>query len=333
MRIRLIFVVWPFIKDFKTDTVREMNLPIKLQLSDEFLLPEEICNYKVDTRMKQIWAVELDLLSEFIKVCNVHKLRYYLYAGSMLGAVRHKGVIPWDNDIDVIMPREDYNKLLTIGPKVFEKPYYFQNMATEEGKYIYFYSKLCNSHTTARSEEDYAAGQNCGIFIDIFTLDNLPDGNFARNLHLFRLRTITKMARFCCPHTFPAKQGVVKNVKMHLNHLLYYLMGKPSPESLFCRFNKVAGSYSKKNTKMCADLGFGYHANCTWNREDWKQTKEVPFNTIQAIIPVKYDVILRKQYGDYMQYPPIDQRQCHEYYDFDAETPYKDYFQRKKMNH
>ena len=115
--------------------------------------------------------------------------------------------------------REDYNKLLTIGPKVFEKPYYFQNMATEEGKYIYFYSKLCNSHTTARSEEDYAAGQNCGIFIDIFTLDNLPDGNFARNLHLFRLRTITKMARFCCPHTFPAKQGVVKNVKMQLNHL------------------------------------------------------------------------------------------------------------------
>ena len=283
--------------------------------------------------MKKIWAVELDLLNEFIKVCIENKLTYYLYSGSMLGAVRHSGMIPWDNDIDVIMPREDYNKLLKIGTTAFEKPYYFQNMETEQGKYIYFYSKLCNSQTTARSTEDYEAGQNCGIFIDIFTLDNLPDGKFARKLYLFRLNTITKMARFCCHHAFPAKHGIVRKANSLLNYILYYLMGKPSPESLFRRFNNIAGSYRKKNTKMCADLGFGYHEKYSWSCKDWGETMHIPFNMIQAIIPVEYDVILRKQYGDYLQFPPAGQRQCHEYYDFDAETPYKDYFERKNVNH
>lgn len=306
-----------------------MKLPIKLQPSQKFLQDEEICSYRVDTRMKEIWAVEIDLLNEFIKVCTANKLKYYLYSGSMLGAVRHGGIIPWDNDIDVIMPRDDYNKLLEIGPNAFDSPYYFQNMATEKGKYIYFYSKLCNSQTTARSDEDFEAGQNCGIFIDIFTLDNLPNGKYVRQFYLFRLKTITKMARFCCHHAFPSKHGVIPKTKMLFNHCLYFLMGKPSPELLFRKYNKVAGLYKDYNTEMCADLGFGYHAQYSWKRQDWEQTKQVPFNMIQAIVPINYNTILTTEYGDYMQYPPQEQRVCHEYYDFDAETPYKEYFERK----
>ena len=84
---------------------------INLVLEDSFFEEEIRSGYTVSSEMKKIWAVELDLLNEFSKVCQKHQLKWFVHAGTLLGAIRHKGFIPWDDDIDVVMPRADYEKL------------------------------------------------------------------------------------------------------------------------------------------------------------------------------------------------------------------------------
>ena len=87
---------------------------IKLSLPEGFLEEEVRCDYTVSKEMKKVWAVELDLLSEFQRVCKLHNIKYAVWAGTMLGAIRHKGFIPWDDDIDVSMPRPDIERLIQL---------------------------------------------------------------------------------------------------------------------------------------------------------------------------------------------------------------------------
>ncbi|MDR2410347.1 MAG: LicD family protein, partial [Bacteroidales bacterium] len=143
---------------------------------EEYLKEEVRDNYFVSSDMKKVWYIELDILKEFIKVCNKYNLRYFADGGTLLGAIRHKGFIPWDDDIDIAMLREDYDKLVKIGPKEFKHPYFFQTPYTD--KYYYQgHAKIRNSNTTGISRHEFNKKFNRGIFIDIFPLDNIPDHN------------------------------------------------------------------------------------------------------------------------------------------------------------
>ena len=99
---------------------------------------EIICGYEVSAKMKRIWAMELNMVKRFVEVCDQYGLRYSIMGGTLLGAVRHRGFIPWDNDIDLAMPRKDFDKLLEIGPTAFEKPLFFQTPVTEQGRFFLF---------------------------------------------------------------------------------------------------------------------------------------------------------------------------------------------------
>ena len=126
-------------------------LPIKIALPEGFLEEEVRCGYTVSVEMKKLWAVELDLLAEFDRVCRKHGLTYFVDSGTLLGAVRHKGFIPWDDDIDVAMFREDYRKLPRIAAQEFQHPYFFQTPFTDPGL-VMGGSRLRNSDTTLISD-------------------------------------------------------------------------------------------------------------------------------------------------------------------------------------
>ena len=96
-----------------------------------FLEEELRSGYLVSSKMKKIWAVQLDLLEQIKHVCSRYHLTYYADSGTLLGAVRHKGYIPWDDDIDIVMKRSDYNKLIEIAPIEFKKPYFLQSAHSE----------------------------------------------------------------------------------------------------------------------------------------------------------------------------------------------------------
>ena len=117
-------------------------------LPESFFEEEVICDFKVDLTRKKLWAISLDLLFKFDEICRKHHLNYSLAYGSLLGAIRHHGIIPWDDDVDVFMLREDYEVLKTLKDE-FQPPYFLQ-IPGEDG-YLYSYAKVRNSNTTALS--------------------------------------------------------------------------------------------------------------------------------------------------------------------------------------
>ena len=144
-----------------------------MYFEDKFFEAEERCGYHISEKMKKVWAVELKLLDYFDQLCREHNLRYYIAYGTLLGAVRHQGFIPWDDDIDVVMFRDDYEKLKVIAGEVVEYPYFFQNSYTDT--MIWAFAKLRDSRTTAIEFPDFPSEFHQGIFIDIFPLDDVPD--------------------------------------------------------------------------------------------------------------------------------------------------------------
>lgn len=147
----------------------------ELLLDEAFYKAEVRSDYYVSEEMKHIWAVGLDLWQQFDSVCRKHNLKYYAAYGTLLVAVRHKGFIPWDDDIDLCMMRDDYEKLKLVAKDEFKKPYYFQDWYNSCGR-TWCFSKLRNSSTTAIEFPDKGKEFNQGMFIDINALDEFDDG-------------------------------------------------------------------------------------------------------------------------------------------------------------
>lgn len=117
-------------------------LPIKLELTPDFFNEKTECGYTVKHDMKELWAVELDLLNELLKCCKKQNIRVFAAFGTLIGAVRHNGFIPWDDDIDVWMLREDYNRFLRTAD--FSDPYFLQTEETDIG-FSRAFARLRNS--------------------------------------------------------------------------------------------------------------------------------------------------------------------------------------------
>mgnify|MGYP003300038460 CR=1 FL=1 len=147
---------------------------LKIKLPNSFFEEEERCGYVTSREMKQLWAVELDLLCELDRVCKKLKIRYFLDGGTLLGAARDGRFIPWDDDVDTTMLREDYDKLLKYGPQEFQEPYFLQNAYTDDD-YRRGMCQLRRSDTTAilKKEVEKHLPFNQGVFIDIFPLDGI----------------------------------------------------------------------------------------------------------------------------------------------------------------
>ena len=127
----------------------------------------------MDTKLRQLQLIELDILKEFVRICEKHSLQYYLIGGTLLGAVRHKGFIPWDDDIDVAMPRKDYEKFAVISKSELQPEYFYQNSTTDSG-YFLTYAKLRRNNSFFYEERFINSHFHKGIFIDIFPLDFCP---------------------------------------------------------------------------------------------------------------------------------------------------------------
>lgn len=138
-----------------------------------FFEEEVRCDHLITKEMKKVWAAEMNILEEFDKICSAHHLRYYVAYGTLLGAVRHQGFIPWDDDIDVWMFREDYETLKKIAAQEVRAPYFFQDTYTDT--MLWAFSKIRDSRTTAIENFNIPKSFNQGMFIDIFPLDDVPD--------------------------------------------------------------------------------------------------------------------------------------------------------------
>ncbi|MBR6985671.1 MAG: LicD family protein [Ruminococcus sp.] len=305
-------------------------IDIKLQLPDGFLNEEERCGYKITSKMKEVWAVQLDLLVEFDRVCKKHNIKYFASGGTMLGAVRHKGYIPWDDDIDLMMFRSDYNKLCEIASNEFEAPYFFQTEYTDNGS-LRGHAQLRNSLTTAILKTEYKKKYrfNQGIFIDIFPLDAVTDDKVAFNNQYKQAMKYKKIMHRCASITTRYSVPEKNNIKSIIKSVLHKTVGGFvcscfSPTKYYKLFEEECQRYNSQNTKLISTLSFQFNNKQHFKyREDYMELIDVPFEFISIPIGKNYDHALKERYGNYKEF--VVGTSCHGDVILDVDIPYTEY--------
>ena len=245
----------------------------------------------------------INILDEFILLCKKNNLKYSLLGGSLLGAIRHQGIIPWDDDIDVGMPRSDYNKFINIANKSLKKKYKITSIYNDDS-FCYPFTKLYDTETTLIEFKDYPYIN--GIYIDIFPLDGIPkDLNIRRKI----IPSIQKR-RDAAGFLAKAEFSINYKLKHFPAFLLYHLLYKNSHSAL----------------KECEELAQKYEINKehdiinhygAWGEKEISDyswffpLKEYIFEGRKVWGPNNYDAYLKKMYGDYMTPPPMDKRKSH----------------------
>ncbi|MCM1387198.1 MAG: LicD family protein [Bacillus sp. (in: Bacteria)] len=288
---------------------------------DESFLKEEVrWDFKVDRKRKKVWSVAINLLEQLDIVCKKYDIPYYVYYGTLLGAVRHKGFIPWDDDIDVVMFRQDYEKFQEIAPKEFKAPYFFQNSYNDQ--MLWFFSKIRDSRTTAI--EFSVKNFNQGMFIDIFPLDDVPDGvheEFSTVLEVQRdiKRTIYNPKQLLLDY----EQG--KQFTLDIDILLDLI--KMDRSQRLKEFETLSLSYAgqSENVNYILDELSGEGGKSV-KREWFQETVYLPFEHIKVPAPAEYDKILTQCYGDYMT--PVKGGTGHENIILDPDMPYDVFFDK-----
>lgn len=253
--------------------------------------------YSIPSRMKQIWSVQLQLLTKLLQVCKDNNLLIWADGGTLLGAIRHKGYIPWDDDIDLAMFRGDYDKLVQISQDVFRPPFFFQTAYSEKVPYPRGHAQLRMDNTTAILPFDIPMDFHQGIFIDIFPYDDVPNSASAKEqLIQDRVFMLNEMGAY----TYDRYSLI--HFKDNLTH--YRLRKKINSigfKAYFSSFEDLFRVHSDPGNKTVACLTFSTDLDKFQRDKEWyKETLMVPFEDIQIPIPAGYDHILTKQYGDYL---------------------------------
>lgn len=304
-----------------------MSLPIKIELPEHFLESEVRCGYEVSEKLKKIWAVELDLLKQLLDVCKKHDINVQVFAGTLLGAVRHNGFIPWDDDVDVAMTREDFNKLCIVAPQEFCYPYFFQTGLSDQ-KYFLGYGRLRNSLTTGIIRGNETMEYNNGIYIDVFALDGMTDCKILEAIQAFFIRILIKI---CTAYQMTGKLGY------SFNDLILRVLRPFVRVVSYPRWVSIYNWVISLLTNMSCRIGLRTHlqyGDRYWIlKSELEEMTELCFENILVPAPKAYELILSRTYGDYMTFPPAEQRgKWHEgQIRFEPDMPYKEFLKSKRM--
>lgn len=308
--------------------MKKHNLPIKIDLPEHFLEEEVREGYTIASTMKKVWAVEIDLLFEFRRICNKYHIRWFAGGGTMLGAARHKGYIPWDDDIDIDMLREDYEKFCAVAEKELQHPYFFTDGTKEKGTFR-AYSQLYNSETTCimSNNIDLPRSYNQGISIDIFPVDYMPDTNEEVDVFVEKVKKEFNKCQWLYSHNgiYVPKKGRNYIVLKHLIATLYAHVKWPFlKKQLPARLHKLMQSYNNKKRTRVGDVSLvPFHYGRLWQQEWFDNVVELPFEWFKINVPCCYENWLTTHYGNWREY--VVGTSLHQAGLYDPEKSYKKY--------
>lgn len=274
-------------------------------------------------KLRQLQLTELDILKELLRVCQKYHLRIFADSGTLLGAVRHQGFIPWDDDIDMAMPRPDYDRLAEIASKEFAHPYFYQNTYTDP-LHVRGHAQLRNSDTTAILETEYDLDINQGVFIDIFPLDGVPEDVTQQEKDKAETKRLLNIMRMNKPMKVPVTWNPLKiwRYLQERKHALTYLRQQHmNNKDCFKRFEDILRANDYETSAKVGTLGFYYRR--FKDHSIYDDTVMMKFEDIEIPAPVEYDKLLRIFFGDnYMT--PIHEAAAHSGLIYDTERPYKE---------
>lgn len=255
--------------------------------------------------LKEIQKVELDILLYFSEVCNKNGLRYGLTSGTLLGAVRHGGFIPWDDDIDVVMPRPDYLKFVNImndskGQYVIGSPY-------NKDEYIYEYVKLMDKNTILIEEPD-SLNVKMSVYIDVFPVDGLPED---RNK---QLKLFSKVKRLQVIYAAIERSSYKKNNASGIRKIMWCLLSVLKKIKLnrvfFYLLDNASMKYNFEESQFSAVLT-GQGLKEVFSKEEYSLSGKVLFEGIEFSTYLHPELYLKQFFGNYHMLPPEEERYGH----------------------
>ena len=273
--------------------------------------------------IRKVHAVQLELLKEFDRICRENGLKYMAIHGTLLGAVRHHGFIPWDDDVDVAMPREDFDKLLSLGGAGFSPGYFLQTPRNNYGCFYGGYSKLRRDGTAALEPQNCRNICHQGIWIDILPLDYVPESKKKRQQLQNRL---SFLQRIIYAKAYELPQFVPQDVPGNRVSFYYHLCKYTRRRDLLRRIDSLCRNQAPSPRRGILACYYGKRENKNiWSAAAVENTVEIPFEDILLPVPVGWEEVLCARYGeDYMMLPPPEKRYRHSKTFFDVGQRKKD---------
>lgn len=256
-------------------------------------------------QLESVHKVQLEIANEVKRICDKYNIKYFMIAGTLLGAVRHKGFIPWDDDLDIGMLRNDYNRFIKLAAKDLKEIYYLETWYTSSG-YGLPYAKIRKNKT--KYIEKNAKDVKChpGIFIDIFPFDNVPYNKALRLMQEYWLKFYQHLILEQCIYQISFEFKGIKG-------LIYTMLKKKvkglGVKELKEKYEAISKRYNKKQTEYVVAVGGSYGYKKEVIRFTWiSQIEELEFEGHLFKAPKGYKDYLTNLYGDYMTPPSIDKR-------------------------
>ena len=261
--------------------------------------------------LREIQLEELKILKAVLKIIEQHNLRYYMLGGTFLGAVRHKGFIPWDDDIDIGLPREDYEKFIAYASNDIEEPLQLKTFFIDDN-YKEYITRIINKNILF-NRNDALQTKNTNLWIDIFPLDGMPENAFVRKFHQLRLlyrRLMLQYSNF--------KTGINIKKKRNFLELLLIKFGffftkfiNLNTKTQLKKLDGVLKKYPYETSTYIVNFMGAYKFKEMFPRTLYEDSCEYQFEDLMLCAPKNYDAILRQMYGDYMTPPNVEQRFSH----------------------
>lgn len=267
--------------------------------------------------MNKLQEIELELLQYFVDICERLDLRYYLVCGSALGAVKYGGFIPWDDDVDVALPRPDYEVFCEKAQALLPEYVFLQNYKTDP-HFPHIFSKLRNSNTTFIEKSIADLNINHGVYIDVFPLDGYPESVF----EIWKLEMVKTVRK----HQLASATNVPRGLKSKAHCFFYRALGyHRRTYHVAAKYEQMITRYNSESALLCN------HGN--WHgRLDYSPASQygmgavVSFEGIDVRIPENADEYLKQKYGNYWEDPPVAQQEGHHYcVKFDPARSYLEY--------
>ncbi len=262
--------------------------------------------------MDDVRKTILDLAKEFKRICDKHNLRYFLDYGSLLGAVRHKGFIPWDDDMDFCMPLDDYDKFIEICKTELNENYALRSI--DEENYVYTFLKIDDKRTSLTELFNKNSGYKGGVYIDIFLLRGLPKNVLIRKFYMTKIAYYRKMADIGLLDFDLKKYPWYKRAILRLGKFV-------DGRKYLLKLNKQLRKYKFDDCELVSSTAAKLF--CCFDKKLFTETAEYQFEDTYFRSVKDYDGYLTRLYGDYMKLPPEEKRiSNHVTENIDTNKPY-----------
>lgn len=273
--------------------------------------------------MNDLQKTEFEILKTVTEICDRLDITYFLVCGSALGAAKYGGFIPWDDDIDIGMYREDYQKFCEIAPSLLTSCYFLQTYRTDP-LFPSIYAKVRDIRTTFIEKTVSELDINHGAYIDIFPLDGYPKRK--RESILLEYKKKINILKLHCVYKFNSEQSFKSKCFFTAERILGF---HKRTNKIVGKYEKLISQYSIEDSELICN-----HGNWQGKLEyapKWHYGEGVwaTFEGLKVRIPENYDAYLTQKYGDWRADLPEEQKQGHHYYEImDLERPYTDYIEK-----